>query len=70
MTVPPAPVRIPSQRPLAPSVASITSVANGKGDNEMILENMILRQIFGPKSNENGEWRRLHKEEIEFLRSI
>ena len=34
---PPAPVRVPSQRPLAPSVASVTSVANDKGDNEMIL---------------------------------
>ena len=34
--VPPAPVRVPSQRSLAPSVASVTSVAN-KGDNEMIL---------------------------------
>ena len=32
-----APVRVPSQRPLAPSVASATSVANDKGDNEMIL---------------------------------
>ena len=36
MAVPPAPVRVPSQRPLTPS-ASITSVANDKGDNEMIL---------------------------------
>ena len=33
----PAPVRVPSQRPLAPSVTSVTSVANNKGDNEMIL---------------------------------
>ena len=37
MAVPPAPVRVPSQRPLAPSVVSVTSVANDKGDNEMIL---------------------------------
>ena len=35
VAVPPAPVRVPSQRPLVPSVASVTSVANGKGDNEM-----------------------------------
>ena len=28
---------VPSQRPLAPSVASVTSVANDNGDNEMIL---------------------------------
>ena len=33
VAVPPAPVRAPSQRPLAPSV---TSVANDKGGNEMI----------------------------------
>ena len=35
-TVPPAPVRVPSQRPLAPSITTVTSVANNKGDNEMI----------------------------------
>ena len=32
VAVPAAPVRVPSQRPLAPSVASVTSVANDKGD--------------------------------------
>ena len=37
MAVPPAPVRVPSQRLLAPSVASVTSIAIDKGDNEMIL---------------------------------
>ena len=37
VAVPPAPVRVLSQRPLAPSVASVTSVANDKGDNELIL---------------------------------
>ena len=36
VAVPPAPVQVPSQRPLAPSVASVTSVANDKGDNEII----------------------------------
>ena len=35
VAVPLAPVRVPSQRPLAPSVASVTSVANDD-DNEMI----------------------------------
>ena len=35
VAVPPAPVRVPSQS--APSVASVTSVANDKGENEMIL---------------------------------
>ena len=34
VVVPPAPNRVPSQRPLPPSV---TSVANDKSDNEMIL---------------------------------
>ena len=33
----PAPVRVLSQRPLAPNVASVMSFANDKGDNEMIL---------------------------------
>ena len=37
MAVPPAPVRVPSQRPLALSVASVTSIANDEGDNEMVL---------------------------------
>ena len=37
MAVPPAPVRVSSKRPLAPSVGSVTSVANDKGDNEIIL---------------------------------
>ena len=36
-SVPPAPVRGPSLRTLALSVASVTSVANDKGDNVMIL---------------------------------
>ena len=35
MTIPPVNVRIPSQRPLAPRVASVTSVTNDKGENEM-----------------------------------
>ena len=34
MAVQPAPVRVPSQRPLAPSVDSVTSEGNDKGDNE------------------------------------
>jgi len=29
--------QFPSQRSLAPSVSSVTSIANDKGDNEMIL---------------------------------
>ena len=36
MAVPPASVRVPNQGPLAPSVTSDTSLANDKGDNEVI----------------------------------
>ena len=28
---------------------------------------MIPRRIFGPKRDENGEWRRLHNEELHSL---
>ena len=38
MVVPPAPIWVPSQRPLAPSVILGMSVANDKGDNEIIPE--------------------------------
>jgi hypothetical protein len=35
-----------------------------------VFENMVLRKIFGPKRNEvTGEWRRLHKEELNDLYS-
>ena len=33
LAVPPAPVQVPSQRPFAPRVASVTPVANDKDDN-------------------------------------
>ena len=29
-----------------------------------LFENRILRRIFGPKRDANGEWRRLHNEEF------
>ena len=32
-----------------------------------VFENRILRRIFGPKRDENGEWRRLHNEKIQSL---
>ena len=32
-----------------------------------VFENMILRQIFGPKRNTNEEWRRFHNEELRGL---
>ena len=35
-----------------------------------VFENRILRQIFGPKRDENGEWRRVNNEELQgFYRS-
>ena len=35
-----------------------------------ISENRILREIFGPKTDENGEWRRLHKEKRHNLQRL
>ena len=32
-----------------------------------VFENRIPRRIFGPKTDENGEWRRLHSEELHSL---
>jgi hypothetical protein len=32
-----------------------------------VLENGVLRQIFGSKRDENGEWRRLYNEELHSL---
>ena len=35
-----------------------------------MLENMVLRRIFGPRREEvTGEWRRLHNEELNDLYS-
>jgi len=35
-----------------------------------VFENMVLRRIFGPRRDEvTGEWRRLHKEELNGLYS-
>ena len=34
----------------------------------MVFENMVLWRIFGPRRDElTGEWRRLHKEELNDL---
>ena len=32
-----------------------------------VFENRILRRIFGPKRDDNGEWRKLHNEELHIL---
>jgi hypothetical protein len=35
-----------------------------------VLENRVLRRIFGPKRDEvTGEWRKLHSEELNDLHS-
>jgi hypothetical protein len=35
-----------------------------------VLENRVLRRIFGPKRDEvTGEWRKLHNEELHILYS-
>ena len=43
------------------------SLALREGCRLRVFENRILRQIFGPKRDENGEWRRLHNEELHSL---
>ena len=32
-----------------------------------VFENRILRRIFGPRRDANGEWRRFHNEELHSL---
>jgi hypothetical protein len=34
-----------------------------------VLENRVLRRIFGPKRDEVTEWRKLHDEELHILYS-
>ena len=36
VAVQPTPIQVPSQRPVVPSVASVTSVAIGKGDKNVV----------------------------------
>ena len=41
-----------------------------EGMKAKVFENRILRRIFGPKRDENGEWRSLHNVELlSFYRS-
>ena len=37
------------------------------GTRLRVFENRILRRILGPKRDDNGEWRRLHNEELHSL---
>jgi hypothetical protein len=34
-----------------------------------VLENRVLRRIFGPKREEDGSWRKLHNDELHSLYS-
>jgi hypothetical protein len=43
------------------------AVVTGSNGRLRAFENRILRRIFGPKVDENGEWRRLHHEELHCL---
>jgi hypothetical protein len=47
----------------------INLVAHIERENRLrVLENRVLRRIFGPKRDEEtGEWRRLHNEELHVL---
>ena len=38
-----------------------------EGRFRRVFENRKLRQIFGPKRDENGKWRRLYNEELHSL---
>ena len=41
------------------------SLTSRKESRLRIFENRILRRIFDPKRDDNGEWRRLHNEELQ-----
>ena len=55
VVVPPAPVRVPIQRPLALSVASVTSVANDKDHNEVMLGAVHRSPCILLRAEENPE---------------
>jgi len=36
-----------------------------------VLENRVLRRIFGPRRNQvTGDWRKLHNKELNYLYSV
>jgi hypothetical protein len=41
----------------------------GKEHKLRVFENRVLRKIFGPKSEEDGSWRKLHNDELHSLYS-
>ena len=44
-----------------------SSIKGGTQAKGRLFENRILKRIFGPKGDENGEWRRLDNEEFHSL---
>ena len=53
VTVPPAPVRVPSQRLLVLSVTSVTSVANDKDLLQIIILNKFFLRVTKSKTKIN-----------------
>ena len=43
------------------------SITLGKECNLRVFENRVLRPTFGPKRDENREWRNLHNEKLHSL---
>jgi hypothetical protein len=45
------------------------SLTSGEEHRLRVFENRVLRRIFGPKSEEDGSWRKLHNDELHSLYS-
>jgi hypothetical protein len=45
------------------------SLTLGEEHRLRVFENRVLRRIFGPKREEDGSWRKLHKDEFHGLYS-
>jgi hypothetical protein len=45
------------------------SLTLGEVHRQRVLENRVLRKIFGPKREEDGSWEKLHNDELHSLYS-
>jgi hypothetical protein len=45
------------------------SLSSGEEHRLRVFENRVLRKIFGPKSDEDGSWRKLYNDELHSLYS-
>ena len=68
--MPPAPLRVRSQMPLVPSVRSITSVANDKGDNEMIPKAVFRSPVIYLTAEETPRKPQLGERRMKAVRSV